>query len=157
MRFTLLHILFGVAATTMAVPSGVEPGVDLLPKLIPKIEKRQVSVIEGLQSREIGGGFIAVLPQSNSIPADGDDGSTRRGRFLRKDEVIVPKSLQEPSAKRAVYYCRNSGYGICSGTNHCCPLGESCYPTHLFISGSAALCCELHLLFYYVVEDILTT
>ncbi|KAG9044201.1 hypothetical protein FS837_008639 [Tulasnella sp. UAMH 9824] len=94
----------------MAIPSGVEPGVDLLPKLIPKVEKRQVSVIEGVQSREIGGGFIAALPQSNSIPAKGGDGSNNRRRFLRKDEVIVPKSLQEPSSKRAPYYCEDSSY-----------------------------------------------
>ncbi|KAG8923046.1 hypothetical protein FRC01_013285 [Tulasnella sp. 417] len=109
MRSSFLYTLLGLAATSVAIPSGVEPGVELLPKLIPKTEKRQVSVIEGLQSREIGGGFIAVLPKDSSIPAEGDDGlDGRRHRFLRKDEIPVPESLQEPSSKRALY-CRNSG------------------------------------------------
>lgn len=135
MRFTtLLYTLFGLVAMSIAVPSGVEPGVELLPKLRPKTERRQVSVIEGLQPREIGGGFVAVLPDDNAIPADSDGGSNSRRRFLRKDEVVVPESLQEPSSKRAVYYCRNSGYGICSGTNYCCPLGEPSYPQPIFLS-----------------------
>ncbi|KAG8915197.1 hypothetical protein FRC01_003752, partial [Tulasnella sp. 417] len=111
------------------LPSRVELGVELLPKLIPKIKKRQASVIEGLQSREIGGGFIAVMPKDGSIPAEGDDGlDGRRRRFLRKDEVPVPESLQEPSSKRALS-CSNSGDGLCPGRQDCCPIGPgyTCY------------------------------
>ncbi|KAG9044199.1 hypothetical protein FS837_008637 [Tulasnella sp. UAMH 9824] len=102
MRSTFLYILFGLAVTSMAAPSAIdEPGVELLPKLIPKIEKRQVSVIEGLQSREIGGGFISVLPQGDSTLANGDGSSSSGRRYLRKDEVVVPESLQETSVEIA--------------------------------------------------------
>lgn len=124
MRSTFFYILFGLAATSMGVPSGVQLAGQLLPKLLPKTEKRQVSAVGGIRSREIGGGFIAVLPQGNSILADGDGGSTTKRRFLRKDEVVVPDSLRGPSAKRAPS-CADSRYGLCPSTGHCCPVGES--------------------------------
>lgn len=133
MRLTFLHILFGLAATSMVVPSGAEPAVDSSPKLIPRTEKPQVSVIDGLQSREIGGGFSPVLPPGNPIPADGDDSSKSRRAFIRKDEIVVPESLQEPSSKRALL-C-NAGWEACSGKKYCCPIGESCSPVYPCISG----------------------
>ncbi|KAG9044200.1 hypothetical protein FS837_008638 [Tulasnella sp. UAMH 9824] len=127
-----IHILLELVAMSIAVPSSVEPGVELLPKLRPKTKRRQVAVIEGIWSRDIGGGFVAVLPEDNAIPAESDGGSNSRRRFLRKDEIVVPQSLQEPSSKRAVYHCTYSGYGLV----------ESYY--------------ELDSIFHYVVEEILT-
>ncbi|KAG8955566.1 hypothetical protein FRC04_007557 [Tulasnella sp. 424] len=126
MRSTFLYTLLGFAVASIAVPSGIEPAGELQPKLLPKAEKRQVTAIDGLKSREIGGGFIAVLPKDSSDPVEGDDGSAkRRGRYLRKDEIVVPDSLQEPSSKRALY-CKNSGYGLCPSRTYCCPLGGLC-------------------------------
>ncbi|KIO26002.1 hypothetical protein M407DRAFT_24665 [Tulasnella calospora MUT 4182] len=126
MRSTFIYILFGLAATSIAVPSGVEPAGELLPKLLLKAEKRQVSVIRGLQSREVGGGFIAVLPKDSSFPAKGHGGSSkRRRRLLRQEEVVVPDSLRDPGSKRFIY-CEDSGYGLCPNYTSCCPLGWMC-------------------------------
>ncbi|KAG9044198.1 hypothetical protein FS837_008636 [Tulasnella sp. UAMH 9824] len=112
-------------ATSLAIPGGFEPAGDVLHPLIPKNEKRGVTVVEGLATTEIGGGFIAVLPKDPSETPEGDDGSSkRRRRFLRQEEVVVPETLLEPS-KRAVY-CKNSGYGLCPNLRYCCPLGGLC-------------------------------
>ncbi|KIO26003.1 hypothetical protein M407DRAFT_24667 [Tulasnella calospora MUT 4182] len=127
MQLTLFFTLLGLAATSIAVPSGFEAAGDVLHPLLPKADKRSVTAVDGLQSREIGGGFIAVIPKDSSFPAEGDDGSSkRRRRFLRQEEVVVPDSLQDPESKRAVY-CKNSGYGLCPSLRYCCPLvGNYC-------------------------------
>ncbi|KAG8923047.1 hypothetical protein FRC01_013286, partial [Tulasnella sp. 417] len=144
MRSTLLYTLFGLAATSMAVPSGVELGVELLPKLIPKTQKRKASVIEGLQSRKIGGGFIAVMSKDGSILAEGDDGQPgRRRRFLRKDEAgkiaVLSVACAAPTGDVAGVASGAAGSTAAAQTRShncvnvgvqqdCCPIGKSCSP-----------------------------
>ncbi|KAG8985964.1 hypothetical protein FRB90_004333 [Tulasnella sp. 427] len=121
MRLTFFCTLVGLVATSTALSSGIEPAVELLPRLTPQNAKRGASVVDGLQSREISGGFISVLPKHQSIPAEG--ASKRRRRILAKDEIVVPESLREASSKRGLY-CKNSGYGLCPNMEYCCPLGK---------------------------------
>lgn len=123
MRAGLFFVL-AFAATSFAMPSGVELAGEMTHKLTPKIVKRGASTVDGLKSREISGGFIAVLPKESGEPAEGAGESTKkRRRLLRKDEIAVPDTLQDHNSKRYIY-CKNSGYGLCPNLEYCCPLGE---------------------------------
>ncbi|KAG8936054.1 hypothetical protein FRC00_009857, partial [Tulasnella sp. 408] len=114
MRFTLFYIV-GLAATSMAVPDEFRPAGEALHPLIPKTGKRSISIVKGIQLRE-----VAAIPAGGSLPEESDDGPTKRPRSLRKAQV-VPDSLQDPASKR-VPYCSDSGYGICPDGDYCCPI-----------------------------------
>lgn len=118
MRFALLSIL-GLAATSLAIPDVIEPAGEAYHPLIPKTGKRSVAIVKGIHARE-----FAAIPAGGSLAEESEDGPTKRRSRLRKAEVIVPDTLQDPASKRAVY-CSNSGYGLCSNKKYCCPIGES--------------------------------
>ncbi|KAG8923045.1 hypothetical protein FRC01_013284 [Tulasnella sp. 417] len=95
----------------MAIPTGTESaGSEALDQLLPKTNQGSVIVVEGLQARDIGGGFVAALPVDSSSPTANDGSDKKPRRFLQRDEVEVPDSLQSADSKRAGY-CKYSGYG----------------------------------------------
>lgn len=117
MRFTLFYML-GLAAMAMAIPDDFRPAGGALHPLVPRTGKRSVSIVKGIQLRD-----IAAIPAGGSLPEESDDGPTKRPRFLRKAQV-VPNSLQDPASKRAPY-CTDPSYGICPDGDYCCPIGKS--------------------------------
>ncbi|KAG9044197.1 hypothetical protein FS837_008635 [Tulasnella sp. UAMH 9824] len=122
MRLGLIFAL-GLTTTSLAIPDVFEPAGEVYHPLIPKTGKRSVTIVKGLQARE-----FAAIPAGGSLAEESDDAPTKRRSRLRKAEVIVPDSLQDPASKRAVY-CSNSSYGLCSNKKYCCPLGGSCCST----------------------------
>lgn len=104
------------------------PAGELLPKMsLPKSKRHGASPAGGLHphhvSRGSSSGFIPVTSVPG-IPVVGE-GKDRDGkrRLLRKDEVVVPASLQNPASKRALS-CGNSSYGVCPNQQMCCPIGK---------------------------------
>lgn len=132
MRKTFIYTLFGLAMTAVATAGEIYPAGELLPKMSPNKSKRHDSPAGGLHahrvSRGSGDGFIPVSPSTKGIPVVG--GHSGKRRFLRKDEVVVPESLQKTSAKRAPS-CGNANYGVCPNQQMCCPIGKQ--PSGLFL------------------------
>lgn len=130
MRKTFLYTLFGLAMTAAATVGEVYyPAGELLPKMsLPKSKRHGgASPAGGLHphhvSRGSSGAFIPVSPAVKGIPVVGE-GKDGKRRLLRKDEVVVPASLQNPASKRALS-CGDSSYGVCPNQQMCCPVGKS--------------------------------
>ncbi|KAG8982807.1 hypothetical protein FRB90_006542 [Tulasnella sp. 427] len=89
------------------------PAGELLPKMSLTKSKRNPAPAAGILhshhvARGSSGAFIPVSPASKGIPVVGNGDGKRR--FLTKDEVVVPDTLQNPASKRALS-CGNANYG----------------------------------------------
>ncbi|KAG8978994.1 hypothetical protein FRC05_009204 [Tulasnella sp. 425] len=116
MRKTFLYTLFGLAMTAAATAGEIYyPAGELLPKMsLPKSKRHPAGGLHPHHvSRGSSSGFIPVSPASKGIPVvnEGKDHDGKR-RLLRRDEVVVPDSLQNPASKRGTLSCGDSNYGM---------------------------------------------
>ncbi|KAG8955568.1 hypothetical protein FRC04_007559 [Tulasnella sp. 424] len=133
MRKTFLYTLFGLAMTAAATAGEIYyPAGELLPKMsLPKSKRHPAGGLHPHHvSRGSSSGFIPVSPASKGIPVvnEGKDHDGKR-RLLRRDEVVVPDSLQNPASKRGTLSCGDSNYGVCANKQMCCPIDGLCCPS----------------------------